>query len=112
MDCLFCKIAAGEIPAKVVYEDERVVAFEDIAPAAPGHILFITKAHYANVNELSENKEDLEAIFSAIRTFTQEKGLPEDGFRLVSNTGKAAQQSVDHVHLHILSGRDFRWPPG
>ncbi len=112
MDCLFCKIAGGEIPSEIVYEDERTIGFKDISPVAPNHILFITKAHYANINELSENPKDLTALFEAIRKYTLQEGLSEDGFRIVSNLGVRAQQSVPHVHIHVIGGRDLQWPPG
>ncbi len=112
MDCLFCRIAAGEIPSEKVYEDERILGFQDISPVAPHHVLFITKAHFANINELSQHPEELTALFQAIRTYTVKEGLAEDGFRIVGNTGLKAQQSVDHVHIHVIGGRQLQWPPG
>ena len=112
MDCLFCKIVAGEIPSKIVYEDDLILGFQDISPVAPFHTLFITKAHYANINELSHQPEELAALFAAIRKYTLHEGLADDGFRVVSNTGLRAQQSVNHVHIHVIGGRDLQLPPG
>ena len=110
-DCLFCKIAAGEIPSNKVYEDELVYAFYDIDPQAPTHFLVIPKAHIASVAELTpENATVAAHIFAVISKLTKELGL--DSYRVVSNIGAQAGQSVPHLHFHVLAGRDMTWPPG
>ncbi|MDR0382290.1 MAG: histidine triad nucleotide-binding protein [Oscillospiraceae bacterium] len=112
MDCLFCSIAAGEIPAKTVYEDDLVMAFHDIAPAAPVHILLIPKPHIPSAAALTERDGDLVGhIFAVIARLAKEYEL-EEGFRVVSNVGALAGQSVPHLHFHLLSGRALAWPPG
>ena len=111
-DCIFCKIVAGEIPSDKVYEDEEILAFRDISPAAPVHILFIPKKHFANLSEAAD--EDQALLGRMMRIIGKQAaglGLPES-YRLVSNRGEAAGQSVDHFHLHLLGGRDMLWPPG
>lgn len=106
MDCLFCKIIKGEIPSKKVYEDEYCYAFEDIAPAAPVHILFVPKEHIESVAKISaENSALVGKIYEAISKVAKEKGLEEDGYRVVSNCGKNAGQTVFHLHFHLLGGR-------
>lgn len=111
MDCLFCKIAAGEIPSKKVYEDDLCYAFYDIDPQAPTHFLVIPKAHIASVSEVTpENQAIVGHIFSVIAQITKELGL--ESYRVVSNIGEQAGQSVFHLHFHVLSGRDMTWPPG
>ena len=110
-DCLFCKIAAGEIPSNKVYEDELVYAFYDIDPQAPTHFLVIPKAHIASVAELGPENADVAAhILAVISQVTKELGL--DSYRVVSNIGAQAGQSVPHLHFHVLAGRDMTWPPG
>ena len=110
-DCLFCKIAAGEIPSNKVYEDEKVFAFHDIAPQAPVHFLVIPKAHIASCGEISDDNADVAAhCFKVISKVTKEMGITD--FRVVSNCGEQAGQSVPHLHFHVLSGRDMTWPPG
>ena len=110
-DCLFCKIAAGDIPSNKVYEDETCFAFYDIDPQAPTHFLVIPKAHVASVAEVTENNAGLVAhIFAVISKVTKQLGL--DSYRVVSNIGEQAGQSVPHLHFHVLSGRDMTWPPG
>ena len=110
-DCLFCKIAAGQIPSSKVYEDELCYAFYDIAPQAPTHFLVIPKAHIGSVSEISgENSAVVAHIFEVIAKVTAELGL--DSYRLVSNIGEQAGQSVFHLHFHVLGGRDMTWPPG
>lgn len=111
MSCLFCKIIAGEIPAKLLHSDDRVIAFEDINPQAPTHILIIPKVHFENAAELALNDgEALLALFRAAHLLASQLGL--EGYRSVFNTGAAAGQSVFHAHLHLLAGRAFSWPPG
>lgn len=112
-ECMFCKIAAKKVSTKVVYEDERTMAFEDINPQAPLHILIISKNHYRDVLDLVEGGyQDLKAVFNAITQVVNIKEMKEKGFRLVVNTGREAGQAVDHVHVHLLSGRKMKWPPG
>ena len=110
-DCLFCKIAAGEIPSNKVYEDELCYAFYDIAPQAPSHFLVIPKTHIQSVSGIDETNSAVVAhIFEAIAKITREKGI--ESYRVVSNIGEQAGQSVPHLHFHVLSGRDMTWPPG
>ena len=112
MDCLFCKIIAGEIPSKKAYEDELVYAFYDIDPQAPVHILIIPKAHIASAAQITaKNSAVVAHIFEVAAKLSQELGL-KDGFRVVTNCGDSAGQSVKHLHFHLLGGRDFTWPPG
>jgi histidine triad (HIT) family protein len=112
MDCIFCKIAAGEIPSKKAYEDDRVLAFYDLEPQAPVHVLIIPKQHISSVAAITpENSAVLARIFEVAAQLADELGL-KDGFRVVSNSGIAAGQTVPHLHFHLLGGRDFTWPPG
>lgn len=110
-DCLFCKIAAGEIPSKKVYEDELCYAFYDIDPQAPVHFLVIPKEHIQSVSQVDESNANLVGhIFQVIAKVAKELGL--ESYRVVSNIGAQAGQSVLHLHFHVLSGRDMTWPPG
>ena len=103
MDCLFCKIAAGEIPSAKVYEDDRILAFKDIAPAAPVHVLFIPKVHLAGVRDITAENADVVAhIFAVIPQVAKELGITD--YRVVSNNGPEACQSVQHLHFHLLGG--------
>ena len=112
MDCLFCKIAAGEIPSKKAYEDEKVYAFYDIDPHAPVHILVIPKEHIQSVSQITpENQEIVGHIFTVIAKLAKELDL-KDGYRVVSNVGEQGGQSVPHLHFHLLGGRNLGWPPG
>jgi histidine triad (HIT) family protein len=112
-ECLFCKIAAGEIPAKIVFEDEKVVAFEDIKPQAPVHILIIPRKHIPTVLDLTEEDQELVGYMHLVANhIAGEKSLAERGFRLVTNCKESAGQAVFHLHIHLLGGRDFSWPPG
>lgn len=105
-DCLFCKIVKGEIPAKKVYEDEDVYAFSDINPQAPIHILVIPKKHISSIAELNEeNKDIVGKIFMVINKIAKENGFLEDGFRVISNCGENAGQTVKHLHFHVLAGK-------
>ena len=107
MDCLFCKIVAGEIPSTKVYEDEKVLAFRDIAPMAPTHILVIPKAHIGSVAEITAENSDVVAhIFTVIPQIAKAEGL-EGGYRVVSNCGPDAGQTVQHLHFHILGGKQL-----
>ena len=113
MDCLFCKIAAGDIPATKVYEDDRVVAFDDINPQAPVHTLIIPREHISTVNDLEEKHNELVGhMFQAARKVAEDKGISESGYRAVLNCNRDAGQEVFHVHLHVLGGRKMSWPPG
>jgi histidine triad (HIT) family protein len=113
MDCIFCKIAAGQIPARVAYQDEDLVAFHDLNPQAPTHILIIPRKHIATVNDLGADDAALVGkLFLAARRIAQEQGFAEAGYRLVMNTNRDAGQSVFHIHLHLLAGRSLSWPPG
>ena len=110
-DCLFCKIIAGEIPSAKVYEDELCYAFYDIDPQAPTHFLVIPKAHIGSVAEVTgDNSAVVAHIFEVIAKVTKQLRL--DSYRVVSNIGEQAGQSVHHLHFHVLSGRDMTWPPG
>ena len=112
-DCIFCKIAKGEIPSKKVYEDDKVFVFHDINPEAPVHVLVIPKEHIASANDIDESKSDIIAhIFLVIHKIVRELGIAEDGYRIVNNCGEDGGQTVNHLHFHILGGRSLKWPPG
>ena len=112
MDCIFCKIANGEIPSNKLYEDEKVVAFYDLAPQAPIHFLVIPKAHIKSADELNEaNAEIVAHIFTVISKLAKELNL-EKGYRIVNNCGEDGGQTVGHLHFHVLGGRLLAWPPG
>lgn len=112
-DCIFCKIIAGKIPANVVYQDEKVFAFRDINPVASTHILVIPKEHMASINEADPDKAELMGhLMVKAREIAAQEGLAEKGYRLVINCGENGGQTVYHLHLHILGGRAFQWPPG
>lgn len=111
-DCLFCKIVAGDIPADVVHETATTVAFRDLEPQAPTHVLVIPRAHHPNAGALAATEpESAVDLLNAAAAVAEQEGL-EEGYRLVFNTGARAQQSVFHVHAHVLGGRDMGWPPG
>lgn len=113
MSCLFCKIASGEIPAKIVHQDEYLVAIEDINPAAPLHLLLIPRKHVVNtLGLLPEDDALIGHLHRVAAMLAQERGVAESGFRLVTNTNSAAGQSVYHIHFHLLAGRSLTWPPG
>ena len=109
-NCIFCKIAAGEIPSTKVYEDERVLAFRDIDPQAPVHVLLIPKKHFADILEC--DPETFAYMQEIVKKLAVELGIAEKGFRVVINNGEDGQQSVKHLHWHILGGRSMQWPPG
>lgn len=112
-NCIFCKIINGEIPCSKVYEDEKVLAFKDINPEAPVHILVIPKQHIQSILDLNENNISITAdIFNAINIIVKQSGIDKDGFRVVANTGSNGGQTVAHLHYHILGGRSLQWPPG
>jgi len=111
MDCIFCKIVAGDIPAKPVYQDERVFAFSDIHPQAPTHLLLIPREHIKSLDESKDNHELLGHLVAVASKIAKDKGLGK-GYRIVINTGEDGGQTVDHLHLHLLGGRSMTWPPG
>ena len=112
-NCIFCKIVAGEIPADKVYEDDHVVAFRDLNPQAPTHILVIPRRHIATLNDLVPAEEGVMGqMFGAVRDIAAEEGLAEAGYRTVVNCNEAGGQTVFHIHLHLLGGRMMHWPPG
>lgn len=113
MDCLFCKIGKGEIPTKIVYRDDKVIAFNDINAQAPHHVLIVPHKHIATLNDLQD--EDTELVGHMVQTakkLAKELGIAEDGFRLNLNCNRGGGQTVFHIHLHLLGGRHFSWPPG
>ena len=113
MNCLFCKIISKEIPAKVIYEDDRVLAFEDINPQAPLHVLVIPKKHIATSLDITEQDHALMGeLLQAANRLATERGVAEGGFRTVINCNRDAGQTVFHLHLHLLGGRPMSWPPG
>ncbi|HEY3523939.1 MAG TPA: histidine triad nucleotide-binding protein [Candidatus Limnocylindrales bacterium] len=113
VDCLFCRIVSGDVAADVVAQDERVLAFRDINPQAPTHVLVIPREHVASAADLAEHHGDLlAAMFSMANGVAAADGRVETGYRLVFNVGPDAGQSVDHLHLHVLGGRRLAWPPG
>lgn len=113
-DCLFCKIVAGEIPANIVKRTDQIVAFRDIDPKAPVHVLVVPTEHRPAVRDFtgSEGERTLGRVMAAAAQIATELGLDGRGYRLVANTGDAAGQSVPHLHVHLLGGRDLAWPPG
>ena len=112
-ECLFCKIVAGTIPAAFVYEDEMVVAFDDVNPQAPAHTLVIPRKHVASIAELQDSDvELLGRLLLAGNKISKLKGIADAGYRVVINTGAHGGQSVFHLHLHVLGGRHLTWPPG
>ena len=111
--CLFCRIANGEIPAKKFYEDDDVIAFNDINPQAPTHVLVIPRRHIASLDELTQaDANTIGTTMVRCAAIARDLKLPSDGYRVVVNTGAAAGQTVFHIHFHILGGRNFGWPPG
>ena len=112
-NCIFCRIARGEIPARLAHQDERAVAFHDIDPKAPVHILLIPRKHIASVNVLADSDAlEIGHLYTIARRLAEETGVAQSGYRLVINAGADAGQSVDHIHLHLLGGRALHWPPG
>lgn len=110
-DCIFCKIASGEIPAARVYDDDQVVAFDDLNPQAPTHVLVVPREHIERISDIDEQQAELVGrLFVAANQVAQDRNL--DDYRLVMNCGEGAGQSVWHIHLHLLGGRNFSWPPG
>ena len=111
--CLFCKIVAREIPGSIVYEDDRILAFNDINPQAPTHVLLVPKRHIASLNDLQPGDDQiLGELVRRAAAIAKERGISADGFRTVFNTNSDAGQTVFHIHLHLLGGRGMAWPPG
>jgi len=112
-DCLFCKIIADEIPADIIYESADTIAFRDINPQAPTHVLIVPRRHIATINELADpDTDEVGRLFLAARDIAAQEGFAEDGYRVTMNCNAAAGQTVFHIHLHLLGGRNFSWPPG
>ncbi len=112
-DCLFCKIVAGDIPADIVYEDDHVLAFRDINPQAPTHVLVIPRTHIARINDLeAEHAEIVGRMYLAAAAIARNEGIAESGYRTVMNCNSDGGQTVFHIHLHLLGGRALTWPPG
>lgn len=113
MDCLFCKIAKGDMPANIIYKNEAVVAFDDIHPQAPQHKIIIPRKHIATLNDLQENDSHLIAnMLTSATHLAKELGMAEKGYRLVTNCNSNGGQTVFHLHIHLLGGRQMAWPPG
>jgi len=112
-NCLFCQISSGEINADVIYETDTVIAFRDINPQAPTHVLIIPRLHVATINDIEdEHLPHVGALFTAAKHIARAEGVDEDGYRVTMNCNEGAGQSVFHLHLHLLGGRRFSWPPG
>lgn len=112
-DCLFCRIASGEIPAQIVYKDEELVAFHDISPQAPMHFLIVPVAHIGDANSLGEQDDAMIGrVHRLAADLARERGYADSGYRVVVNCGPDAGQSVHHLHFHVLGGRALQWPPG
>ena len=113
MNCLFCGIVKGEVKGSMVYQDSSVVAFKDINPKAPVHILIVPRKHIATLLDLEPGDRELVGdVFAAASQVARDQGIAENGFRVVANCGPGAGQSVYHIHFHLLGGRHFSWPPG
>lgn len=112
-NCIFCKIASGELESDIVYSDDQCVAFGDLNPQAPVHVLLVPRKHIENLNDVTPDDASLlAALAAAAPAVAAQLGLADDGYRVVANVGRFGGQSVDHLHLHILGGRPMRWPPG
>ena len=112
-DCIFCKIVKGEIPGDIVYQDDKVLAFNDIDPKAPVHVLIVPRDHIPGIADIEDEQKALMGhILSVASRIASEKGIGESGFRVVVNSGRDAGQAVLHIHFHVLGGRALSWPPG
>jgi histidine triad (HIT) family protein len=112
-DCIFCKIIAGEIPATVVHETDDVLAFRDLGPQAPTHVLVIPKRHISTINDMQDSDAELVGkLYLAAKKVAEDEGISESGYRTVMNCNEGAGQTVFHMHLHVLGGRSMTWPPG
>ncbi|KZN14671.1 MULTISPECIES: histidine triad nucleotide-binding protein [Marinomonas] len=113
MDCLFCKLVKGEIPATILYQDDDVIAFEDIMPQAPCHFLVIPKRHISTLNDLTDEDASLVGKLQITAAkVAKQKGISEEGYRVVMNCNEMGGQTVYHIHMHVLGGRNMTWPPG
>ena len=113
MDCLFCKIVGREVPASIVYEDDRVIAFNDIKPQAPTHVLVVPKRHIESLNDLQPGDDQIVGeLIRRAAVIAKERGVSAGGFRTVFNTNRDGGQTVFHIHVHLLGGRRMQWPPG
>jgi histidine triad (HIT) family protein len=112
-DCLFCRIIAGEIPGSIVYQDDRLVAFNDINPQAPTHVLIVPRRHIDSLNEVTEGDDQIVGeLVRRAAAIARDRGVADGGYRTVFNTNRDAGQTVFHIHLHLLGGRALHWPPG
>lgn len=112
-DCLFCKLRDGEISANIAYENDDVLAFHDVNPQAPVHILIIPKVHISTINDLDDSDELIMGkLFSSAKIIAAQQGVSDDGYRLVVNCNEKAGQTIFHIHMHLLAGRSMKWPPG
>jgi histidine triad (HIT) family protein len=112
-DCLFCKILSGDIPADIVYESDTAIAFRDVNPQAPTHVLVIPRKHIATINDLGEaDQQIVGSLYLAAKEVASAEGISDEGYRAVMNCNEGAGQSVFHIHLHVLGGRALGWPPG
>ena len=112
-NCIFCKIIKGEIPSEKVYEDELILAFKDISPAAPAHVLVVPKKHIKSLNELSKEDSAIIAhIYIKVKELAKKLDIDEKGYRVVTNCGEPGGQTVDDIHFHLLGGSNLQWPPG
>ena len=112
-DCLFCKILSGDIPADIVYESDSAIAFRDVNPQAPTHVLVIPRKHVATINDLNEDDQEIVgSLYLAAKEVARAEGISDEGYRAVMNCNEGAGQSVFHIHLHVLGGRALGWPPG
>lgn len=112
-DCIFCKIARHEVPSRIVFENERLLAFHDLFPAAPTHILLIPKTHYTTLNDVPASEDAvLGELMTTAAQIARDNGFADDGYRVVMNCNSDGGQSVYHIHLHLLAGRKLTWPPG
>lgn len=112
-DCIFCKIANKEIPSEIVYENDKLIAFKDVSPQAPVHILIVPKKHIQSINDIDESDINLIGeIYLTIKSLVKDLGIDKEGYRVINNCGEYGGQSVPHLHFHVLGGRKFSWPPG
>ena len=112
-DCLFCNILAGDVPAEIIYESDTVIAFRDINPRAPMHVLIVPREHISTINDINtEHEAIVGSLFTAARDIAAQEGVAEEGYRAVMNCNSDGGQSVFHLHLHVLGGRMLTWPPG
>lgn len=109
-NCIFCRIISGELPSEKVYEDEHFIAIKDVSPAAPKHVLLMPKKHFRNITEV--DTDTIADVTSKVSLIAEKIGVKEKGFRIVVNTGEDGGQTVDHLHFHLLGGREMGWPPG